>query len=298
MATPDPYPAGLDPVHILAICTRATGDAGIQATGSADGIRVSLASRRSAWTAATALGRVGYTAAHDSADRRTRDLVVTGWNADRLDSRLTALRTVMHRLADNPLITATASVRRFAVLPRPPAISAAANVLDETRQELRDWVDARAGICTDAPPARVPANAAIARRIRAATSCEEVIGDLMDRHVRVAEHAVDLFGSLRQQMNPGRAERTAVRRAGIFFHLSPESIAQDSAPLMNRSAPTAAQGEAPAGRRSRSGRPRRGMSGEFPARPGATGPPGTDPPAGRAGPGGQDFPAARPGRHP
>ena len=131
MTPADPYPAGLDPAHILAICTRATGsDAGIQAAGTADGIRVSLPSRRAAWTAASALGRVGYTAAHDSADRRTRDLVVTGWNADRLDSRLTALRTVMHRLADNPLVTATAAVRRFAALPAGDlATSAAAGIL-------------------------------------------------------------------------------------------------------------------------------------------------------------------------
>lgn len=298
MTAADPNPVGLDPAHVLAICTRATGsDAGIQVTGTEDGIRLSLSSRRAAWTAATALGRVGYTVAHDSADRRTRDLIVTGWNAGRLDSRLTALRTVMHRLADNPLVTATAAVRGFAALPVETSTSAAASVLDETRQKLRDWVDARAGICPPAPPSRVPANAAIARRIRAATSCEEVISDLIDRHVRVAEHAVNLFASLRHQMNGGRAERTAVRRAGIFFHLSSDSIAQDSTPLMNRSAPRARPSGTAASPRSRSGRPRRGMSGEFPAPPGAAGPPGTDPPAGRAGPGGQDFPAARPGRH-
>jgi hypothetical protein len=98
-------------------------------------------------------------------------------------------------------------------------------------------------------------------------------------------------------MNDSRAQRTAVRRAGVFFHLSPSSIAQDSAPLMSRSAPSATQGQAPGAKPSRSRRPRRGMAGEFPAPPGVTGPPGTRPAAGPAGPGGQDFPAARPGRH-
>ena len=69
--------------------------------------------------------------------------MVTGWNADRLDSRLTALRSVMHRLADNPLVTATAAVRRFAALPaRAATPEAAEDILGETRQQLRGWVDA------------------------------------------------------------------------------------------------------------------------------------------------------------
>ena len=113
---------------------------------------MSFPARRAAWTAVSALGRVGYTAAHASGDRHTRDVVVTGWNANRLDSRLTALRTVMHRLADNPLVTATAAVRRFAALPAAAATPAAATeILDETRQQLRDWADARAGICVAVP---------------------------------------------------------------------------------------------------------------------------------------------------
>ena len=125
-----------------------------------------------------------------------------------------------------------------------------------------------------------------------------MISDLIDRHLRVAGHAVDLFGSLRQQMNDGRAQHTAVRRAGITFHLSGElhrpGLHTADAPVRHRSRPggaAAARGPGPAGRGA-------GMAGEFPAPPGAAGPPGTEPPAGRAGPGGQGFPAARPGRHP
>jgi hypothetical protein len=300
MAPADQDPAGLDPAHILAICTRATGrDADIKATGTADGVQVSFPARRAAWTAINALGRVGYTAAHASGDRHTRDLVVTGWNANRLDSRLNALRTIMRGLADNPLVSAKAAVRRFAALPAAAATPAAASgILDETGQQLHDWVDARAGICVPAPPARLPSDRALAMRVRAATSCEQVIGDLIDRHVRVAVHAMAEFASLRQEMNDGRALHTAVRRAGVFFHLSPSSIAQDSAPLMSRSVPGAAAGPALAKVPSRPRRPRRGMAGEFPAPPGVTGPSGTGPEAGRPGPGGQDFPAARPGRHP
>jgi hypothetical protein len=260
---------------------------------------MSFPARRAAWTAINALGRVGYTAAHASGDRHTRDLVVTGWNANRLDSRLNALRTVMHGLADNPLVSATAAVRRYAGLPAGAASPAAASgILDETRQQLHDWVDSRAGICAAAPPTVLPADAAMAMRVRAAAKCEQVISDLIDRHVRVAGHALAEFTSLRQRMNDSRAQRTAVRRAGVFFHLSPSSVAQDSAPLMSRSAPSAAPGQTPADMPSRPRRPRRGMAGEFPTRPGVTGPSGTGPAAGRSGPGGQDFPAARPGRHP
>ena len=300
MAAADLDPAGLDPVHILGICNWVTGnDASLQTTATADGVRVSFPSRRAAWTAVNALGRVGYTAAHASGDRHTRDLVVTGWNADRLDSRLNSLRTVMHGLADNPLVGATAAVRRFAMLPKAAATPAAANeILEETCQQLRDWTDARAGICVPFPPGRLPDDSVIAMLVRAASSCERVIGDLIDRHMRVAGHAVTEFAVLRHRMNDSRAQRTAVRRAGAFFHLRPNSIAQDSAPLMNRSAPSATQDQAPGAQPSRPRRPRRGMAGEFPAPPGVTGPRGAGPAAGRPGPGGQDFPAARPGRHP
>ena len=94
MAAADLDPAGLDPVHIVGICNWVSGNnASLQTTATADGVRVSFPSRRAAWAAVNALGRVGYTAAHASGDRHTRDLVVTGWNANRLDSRLNALRT-------------------------------------------------------------------------------------------------------------------------------------------------------------------------------------------------------------
>lgn len=300
MAAADLDPAGLDPVHIQGICNWVTGNnASLQTTRTADGIRVSFPSRRAAWTAVNALGRVGYTAAHASGDRHTRDLLVTGWNANRLDTRLDTLRTVMHGLAGNPQMTATAAVRRFAALPKAAATPAAATgILSETGQQLRDWVYSRVGICVPFLPGQLPGDTALAMRVRAATKCEQVISDLIDRHMRVAGHAVTEFASLRHQMKDGRAQRTAVRRAGVFFHLGPGSVAQDSAPRLNPPASSAAPGQAPAADPSRPRRPRRGMAGEFPAPPGVAGPPSTGPVAGRPGPGGQDFPAARPGRHP
>ena len=221
--------------------------------------------------------------------------MVTGWNAGRLDARLTALRAVMYRLADNPLVTATAAVRRFAALPaRSATLDAAENILGESEVQLRRWVDARAGICTPSPPAVLPADTGTAMRVRAVVTCEQAISDLVDRHLRVAGHAMALFSSLRHQMNDGRAQNAAVRRAGITFHLNGGSIAQDSTPLMGPSAPERRGGQSP---RS-PGRPRRGAVQEFPAPPGAADQAGPAPPAGRGGPGGQSFPAARPGRHP
>ena len=300
MTPADRYPARLDPVHVLGIATRAAGNpAGAQAVGTPDGVRVSLPSRQSAWAATAALGRAGYTAALAGRTRGSRGLVVTGWNADRLESRLAALRLMTRRLQDNPLVTATAAVRRFAALPRAEAsLPAAADILSDTRWQLQDWVEARSGICMPGPPAVLPADTANAFRVRAVAGCEQVVGDLIERHLRVAAHALTLFDSLRQQMNDGRAQNTAVRRAGVTFHLSGGSVAQDSSPLK----PPAAAGPAPGTVRaadppaqSRTS-PRRGMPAEFPAPPGVTGPAGTTPPAGRPGPGGQHFPAARPGR--
>src|SRR5579871_2203622 len=110
-------PTGLDPAHILAVCTQATGGGAAHAVGTPDGVRVSLPTRKAAWDATAALGRVGYIAALAGRTGRGRDLAVTGWSPAQLDWRLSALRSVMHRLADNPLVTATAAVRRFAALP-------------------------------------------------------------------------------------------------------------------------------------------------------------------------------------
>ena len=141
----------------------------------------------------------------------------------------------MHGLADNPLVSAAATVRRFAALPKAAASPAATSEIpEEIRQQLGDWADARAGISVPFPPGRLPDDTALAMRVRAASNCEQVIRDLVNRHMHVAGHAVAEFTSLRQRTNDSRAQRTAVRRAGVF-QLSNSSIAQDSAPLMGRS---------------------------------------------------------------
>lgn len=227
----DPYPAGLDPAHIVAICAHATGGRPGLAVGTRDGMCVCLPSRRSARSARAALGRVGYRVTDDSGPRG-RDLVVTGWNAAGLESRLNAMRVVLHQLAENPSPTARAVIERFRSLPGTAQLPRSGlGVLDEARAGLRSWVSARSGIHAPRPPAVLPADVGVALQLGTTGVLEQAIDDLIERHLRVAGHALALFCSLREQMDVGRAQEVAIRWAGITFHLGGTS-AQDSTPLL------------------------------------------------------------------
>jgi hypothetical protein len=227
----DPYPAGLDPAHILAICTHATGGRPGLAVGTRDGMCVCLPSQRLARSARAALGRVGYHVTDDFGPRG-RDLVVTGWNPAGLESRLTAMRVVLHQLAENPSPTARAVIERFRSLPSAAQSSCSGlGILDEARSALRSWVSARSGIHAPRPPAVLPPDVGVALQLGTARVLERAIDDLIERHLRVAGHALALFCSLREQMDIGRAQDVAIRWAGITFHLGGTS-AQDSTPLL------------------------------------------------------------------
>lgn len=235
MRVPDPYRAGLDPAHITAICSRATGR-NVLAVGTSGGIAVCLPTRRTARTACVALARVGY-AATIHAGGHSRDLVVTGWSPAGLEARLAALRAVLHQLAENPSMTARAVVERYRHLPAGASLpDAGSQILDHARAGLRDRVEARSGIHTRRNPAVVPADIGVNLRLHVARVLEESIDDLVQRHLRVAEQALVLFASLREEMDTGRAAEAATRWAGIFFRL-PSSPAQDSAPLLRGAAP-------------------------------------------------------------
>ena len=149
-------------------------------------------------------------------------MVVTGWSPAGLDSRLTAMRAVLHQLADNPSLTAQAVIERFREPARRSQPSPRAG-REDPRAGAKPaappgWPRARA-FTRPVHPAVLPADAGIALRLRAAGVLEQAIDDLIDRHLRVAGHALALFCSLRQQMDDGRAQNTAIRRAGITFHL-------------------------------------------------------------------------------
>ena len=229
----DPHPAGLDPAHILAICAHATGGRPGLAVSTQDGVCVCLPSRHAARNAAAALTRVGYHVTADSGPRG-REVTVTGWNPAGLDSRLTAMRAVLHQLADNPSVTARAVIARFRGLPdTSQSPRAGLAILDQARTDLCSWVSARSDIHAPRPPAVLPPDVGIALRLGTAEVLEQAIDDLIERHLRVAGHALALFSSLREQMDSNRAQETAIRWAGITFHLS-GTVAQDSTSLIQR----------------------------------------------------------------
>src|SRR5262249_9619710 len=153
-------------------------------------ICVCLPSRRATRSARAALARVGYCVTDDSGPRG-RDLVVTGWGAAGLGSRLTAMRAVLHPLAENPSPTAPAWIGR---LRGPPCAAQSPRrglgVLDEARTGLRSWVSARSGIHAPRPPAVLPADVGVALQLGTANVLEQAIDDLIERHLRVAGHAL------------------------------------------------------------------------------------------------------------
>jgi hypothetical protein len=231
MTVPDPYPAGLDPAHILAICAPATGGRPGLAVGTCDGLCVCLPSRRAARSASAALARVGYQVASDFGPRG-RDVTITGWNPAGLESRLNAMRAVLHQLAEHPSLTARAVIERFRSLPgTAQSPRTGLGILDEARADLRSWVSARSGVHAPRPPAVVPPDVGIALRLGTVGVLEQAIDDLVERHLRVAGHALALFSSLREQMDLCRAEDVAIRWASITFHLS-GTDAQDSTHLI------------------------------------------------------------------
>jgi hypothetical protein len=298
MATPDPGAAGLDPVHILAICTEATGGGSRRPVFAAPGrIRVCMPSRRAARAGCAALARVGYLAdTADSGGRKGRDVLVTGWSAPGLESRLAAMRGVLHQLADSPTVTAQVVTERFRSLPgEPTSLSACPDLLHPARAQLRAWVAARSGIHAPGDPAVLPADTGNALRLRAVRVLEQAIDDLVERHLRVAGHALELFSSLRPQMNGDSAQQAAIRRAGIAFHLSGPT-ARDSSSLLNAGqipGPDTPPGS-PAARNLRAGSGQRALR-DLPAV--ASGSGGTASPAGPppARLGGRSFPGGRPG---
>ena len=300
MTVPDPYPAGLDPAHILAICAHATGGRPGLAVGARDGMCVCLPSRRAARSASVALARVGYQVIANSGPRG-RDVVVTGWSPAGLESRLTAMRAVLHQLADNPALTARAVIERFRSLPgASPSPRAGLAILEQARTDLRSWVSARSGIHAPRPPAVLPPDVGIALRLGTAGVLEQVIDDLIERRLRVAGHALALFCSLREQMDVGRAQEAAIRWAGITFHLSGPA-AQDSTHLIHGALWLPSAGSAPftqPGNRPPTGPAKRAAL-EFPSKsaggPAAPQPPTAAPPA---RPSGRRSRTGRPGLRP
>jgi hypothetical protein len=299
MTAPEFLDCGLDPAHILAVCADATGGSRSElarAVALPDSVRACLPSRLAARNACAVLARVGYQV---DAASRGRDLLITGWSPAGLDSRLTAMRGILHQLASHPSVTARAVIEQYRHQPAgSPSPRAGQEILDQARAQLRAWVSARSGIHVPHDPAVQPADVGTALRLRATWTLEHTIDDLVERHLQVAAHALALYDSLSPQMSGDYARDTTIRRAGITFQLS-GSADQDSTALLPGTVQPPGQGMPLASRPSRRPRALPGQPAvrEFPAAA-ASGPvpPGqTRPPM--DGPGGRHLPARRP-RHP
>jgi hypothetical protein len=226
--------AELDPAHILAICARATGGRRGLAVRNTDGIIVCiLPSRRTAYRSSTALARVGYEVTTVSAGRG-RDLLVTGWDLAALETRLATMRTVLHQLADTPPATAKAVIEWFRDLPVESRTHRRQwELLNQARTRLDGWVASRSGIHALRSSAIEPSDGGVTLRLRAAVVLEQAIDAQVERQLRFAGHALALFRRLSDQTDADTAQDTAIRWAGITFHLG-NPAARDTSHLMPR----------------------------------------------------------------
>ena len=234
MTAPDLRERGLDPAHILSVTSQAItgrGQAGL-AIAASDGIRMCFRSRQAASKASAALARVGYQVTRTGGSRR-RDLLVTGWSAGALESRLDAMRAVLYQLSGNPAATADTVIERFRSLPAGSPARRDTSLLAEAHAQLRGWVISHSGIHAPYDPAITPADVGNALRLRAARALESAINDLAERHLRVAAKALPLYQSLRLQTTEDQAKDTAIRRASVMYHL-PASAQGSPAPASRR----------------------------------------------------------------
>ncbi len=217
MAAADPNSAGLDPAHILAVCERVAADGGHKPVGyvtaAPEGVRLRLGSARTAQEMQPALTRAGYQTELVRPGRRWR-LLVTGWSADGLQSRLAAMRATILQLRSAETAAAKAVIDRYRDLSaRLPGAAASAAALSEAEQEIRVTVAARCGMYAPRDPAILPSDVGKALPLRTIWALEQAIGELIERHMRVARRAVAQFCSLRRHGSDDWAKDVAVRRA-------------------------------------------------------------------------------------
>jgi hypothetical protein len=230
MTTADLRERGLDPAHILSVTSQAVtsnGQAGL-AIATPDGVRICFRSRQAAGRASTALTRLGYDVTRADGPRR-RDLLVTGWNAEALESRLEAMRTVLTQLAASSSTTASIVIEQFRNLPPGSPARRDNSLLTRAGAELRGWVADRCGIHAPHDPAIIPADVGNALRLRATRALESAIDDLTGRQLRVAAHALPLYQSLRLHTTEDQAKDTAIRRASVMYH-APTTTESTAAP--------------------------------------------------------------------
>jgi hypothetical protein len=244
MTTPGPYPSGVDPVHVLAICAEAAPgthrDTAIL-VGGRHAACVYLPTRRAARAAQAGLCRVGYQADRPTGNTRGRDLIIHGWSAGALEARLIAMRAVLEQLAANPVSTATTVLDKLRGIPLAelPGEAHRQQLIAQAAGQLRRWIFTGSGIQVPHDPRLRPADTGCALRVSAAWQLEEAIDDVAARHIRVARYAIDLYPASRQQLGHDGGRDSAIRRAAIAFHLRSRPVTQDTSPLL------ATSGQAP-----------------------------------------------------
>jgi hypothetical protein len=217
MAMRDPHGDGVDPAHILAICEHVAASGGHRPAGyvtaTSDGVRVRVSSVRTARAMREELILVGYDTDLVRPGRHWR-LLVTGWSAERLESRLAAMRATQQRLRSGETATAAAVIDRYRHLSaRLPVLAASATAISEVERDIRTTVAARCGVFAPRDPAILPADVGNALRLRTIWALEHAIVELIERHLRVARRALAQFCSLRRLAADDWAKDAAVRRA-------------------------------------------------------------------------------------
>jgi hypothetical protein len=311
MPANDPFPAGVDPVHVWAVATRAAPsiqqDGTVLLVGGRYPARIILPNPLAANEAEAALRLVGYQVSRTRRSIRGRDLNIEGWNLEGLGRRLTAMREVLGKLAAGPGVSAYIALE-FGRLPAAmlPSRVDQQLLIERTGDLLRAFISRTSGIHAPRDPRAHPDDPRCAFRLAATWRAEEAIDDIARRHLQIARLAVASYPTLRKQMDHSAARDSAIRRANLavslIHHLGPAEATPPSRPSNQSARPAAPEPSAQSAsvENSQPGttpRPRFRIAKEFPAgnkpatplaRPATT--------QGRSRPGGRTFPSGRPRR--
>lgn len=251
MTTPNPYPSGVDPVHVQIIAATASAiqrkDGSVLMLARPGAIRVYLPNHPATQAAHDALQRVGYQVTSATGRKRSRGLLITGWSTQGLEIRLDAMRGVLQKLAARPHATAAVALGQLSLMPAAelPGRAGQQHLISELITGMRSWISATSGIHAPCDPRARPSDPGCALRLGATRRAEGAIDELAALQQRVAQFSVAHYANLRQIMSHERARDCVVQWADLAFGLS-SPIGQDISPRLNGMASTTNAGPSPA----------------------------------------------------